>query len=200
MRRGASRTASGLPGVARGPQYTRDVPAPGAAYYAGAIAESIRSSCGELGMRLPKLVVEPGRAIVARSCVAVYSAGAVKEIPGVRKYVSVDGGMADNIRPALYGSRYEALLANKAAEGNSAKVTIAGKFCESGDILVTDAEMPPIGPGDTVVIPVSGAYNLSLASNYYASLKPAIAMVKDGRARLIRRRETYDDLIRNDVV
>ena len=188
------------PGGGFAVQYTRDTSAPGAAYYAGAIAESIRSSCGELKMRLPRLVIEPGRAIVARSCVAVYSAGAVKEIRGVRKYVSVDGGMADNIRPALYGSRYEALLANKATEANSEKVTIAGKFCESGDILVTDVELPQVEPGDTVVIPVSGAYNLSLASNYNASLKPAVAMVKDGNARLIRRRETYDDLIRNDLV
>jgi diaminopimelate decarboxylase len=188
------------PGGGFAVQYTKDAPAPGAAYYASAIAESIRRSSADLNVRPPRLVVEPGRSIVARSCVAVYTAGAVKEIPGVRRYVPVDGGMADNIRPALYGSRYEALLANKAAEGNSEKVTLAGKFCESGDILVTDAELPSIEPGDTVVIPVSGAYNLSLASNYNASLKPAIVMVKGGNARLVRRRETYDDLIRNDVV
>lgn len=181
-------------------QYTRDAPAQGVAYYAGAIAEAVQSSSKELGMQLPRLVVEPGRAIVGRSGVAVYRAGATKDIPGVRRYVSVDGGMADNIRPALYGSSYEALVADKVTEDEVEQVSIAGKFCESGDILVKDVEVPRVVPGDTVVIPVAGAYCLSLASNYNASLKPAIALVKEGKARLIRRRESYDDLMRCDLV
>ena len=126
--------------------------------------------------------------------------GAIKDIPGVRRYVSVDGGMADNIRPAIYGSVYEAALANKALAQNTAKVTIAGKFCESGDILIKDIEMPAISSGDIIAIPDSGAYCLAMASNYNASLKPPVVMVKDGRARLVRRRETYEDLIRNDLV
>ncbi|MEE9400446.1 MAG: diaminopimelate decarboxylase [Dehalococcoidia bacterium] len=181
-------------------QYTRDAPAQGVAYYARAIAEAVQSSSKELGIHLPRLVVEPGRAIVGRSGVAVYRAGATKDIPGVRKYVSVDGGMADNIRPALYGSRYEALIANKVTEDEVEQVSIAGKFCESADILVKDVKVPRVVPGDTVVIPVAGAYCLPLASNYNASLKPAVVLVKEGKARLIRRRESYDDLMRCDLV
>jgi len=181
-------------------QYTRDAPAQGVAYYAGAIAEAIQSSSKGLGMQLPRLIVEPGRAIVGRSGVAVYRAGAIKDIPGVRKYISVDGGMADNIRPALYGSRYEALIANKVTEDETEQVSIVGKFCESGDILVKDAKVPTVVPGDTIVIPVAGAYCLPLASNYNASLKPAVVLVRDGKARIIRRREGYDDLMRCDLV
>jgi diaminopimelate decarboxylase len=108
--------------------------------------------------------------------------------------------MADNIRPALYGSRYEALIANKVTEDEVEQVSIAGKFCESGDILVKDVKVPRVVPGDTVVIPVAGAYCLPLASNYNASLKPAVVLVKEGKARLIRRRESYDDLMRCDLV
>lgn len=181
-------------------QYTRDAPAQGVAYYAEAIAEAIQSSSKELGMQLPRLIVEPGRAIVGRSGVAVYRAGATKDIPGVRKYVSVDGGMADNIRPALYGSGYEALIANKAIEDEVEQVSIAGKFCESADILAKDVKVPRVVPGDTVVIPVAGAYCLPFASNYNASLKPAVVLVKEGKARVIRRRESYDDLMRCDLL
>jgi len=181
-------------------QYTRDAPAQGVAYYAGAIAAAIQSCSKGLGMQLPCLVIEPGRAIVGRSGVAVYRAGAIKDIPGVRKYISVDGGMADNIRPALYGSRYEALIANKVTEDEAEQVSIVGKFCESADILAKDVEVPRVVPGDTVVIPVAGAYCLPLASNYNASLKPAVVLVRDGKARIIRRREGYDDLMRCDLV
>jgi len=181
-------------------EYTRDAPAQGVAYYAGAIAEAIQSSSKELGMQLPRLIVEPGRAIVGRSGVAVYRAGATKDIPGVRRYISVDGGMADNIRPALYGSRYEVLIANKVTEDEVEQVSIAGKFCESGDVLAKDVDVPKTVPGDTVVIPVAGAYCLPLGSNYNASLKPAVVLVKEGKARIIRRRESYDDLMRCDFV
>jgi diaminopimelate decarboxylase len=148
---------------------------------------------------MPRLVVEPGRAIVGRSAIAIYRAGAIKDIPGVRKYVSVDGGMADNIRPALYGSEYEALVVNKITETEAEEVTIAGKFCESGDILVKDVKLPHIAAGDIIAIPVCGAYCLPLSSNYNASLKPAVVLVSEGRARTIRRRESYDDLMRCDI-
>ena len=137
---------------------------------------------------------------MGRSGVAVYRAGAIKDIPSVRRYISVDGGMADNIRPALYGSRYEALIANKATVDATERVSIAGKYCESGDILASDVQLPRVDAGDIVVIPVAGAYSLPLASNYNASLKPAIVMVKDGKARIIRRRESYDDLLQHDAV
>lgn len=181
-------------------QYTQDTPSPNTDYFAQAITDAIHSSGKELDLQLPRLIVEPGRAIVGRAGVAIYRAGASKDIPGVRKYVSVDGGMADNIRPALYGSRYEALIANRADENNIEQVSIAGKFCESGDILVKDAIMPRVDPGDIIAIPVSGAYCLPTASNYNASLKPAIVLVKEGKARLIRRRESYGDLMQHDII
>jgi len=181
-------------------QYTRDAPAPTTAHFAQALTSTTLAMCEELGFEPPRLVVEPGRAIVGRAGVALYRAGATKEIPGVRKYVSVDGGLADNPRPLIYGSRYEAILASRAGEEVGERVTIAGKFCESGDVLVWDAELPPVSPGDILALPVSGAYCLAMASNYNASLKPAIVLVKDGQPRLIRRRESYQDLIKCDEV
>ncbi|MCK4961184.1 MAG: diaminopimelate decarboxylase, partial [Anaerolineales bacterium] len=130
----------------------------------------------------------------------LYRVGVVKEIPGIRCYVSVDGGMADNIRPALYDARYEAVVANRMNDKETKKVTIAGKFCESGDILIKDIELPEVAAGDILAVPDCGAYCLAMGSNYNASLKPAIALVNEGRARLIRRRETYEDLTRYDLV
>jgi len=181
-------------------QYILDSPAPSIAVYAEAIASKIINKCRELELALPRLIVEPGRAIVARAGVALYKVGVVKDIPGVRCYVSVDGGMADNIRPALYGCKLEAVVANKMSEEEVGRVTIAGKFCESGDILIKDINLPPVSAGDIIAIPDSGAYCLPQASNYNASLKPAIVLVKEGKARLIRRRETLEDLSRYDLV
>jgi diaminopimelate decarboxylase len=175
-------------------QYIADQPVPPISLYAEAIASRIISRCRRLDLPLPMLTIEPGRAIVARAGIALYRAGVIKDIPGIRRYVSVDGGMADNIRPALYGARYEAVVANRMLEKEAAQVTIAGKFCESGDILVKDISLPPLSSGDVMAIPASGAYCLPLQSNYNASLKPAIIMVREGRARLIRRRETFKDL------
>jgi diaminopimelate decarboxylase len=186
------------PGGGFAVQYTLDKPAPDISYYAEAIANAVRSKCSEFGLEPPLLIVEPGRAIVARAGVSLCGVGSIKEIPGVRKYVAVDGGMADNIRPALYGSRYEALLANKTSGKPAERTTIAGKFCESGDILARDASLPRVEPGDLVAIPVTGAYCLPMASNYNASLKPAVVMVREGRSRLIRRRERYEDLLQYD--
>jgi diaminopimelate decarboxylase len=191
------------PGGGFAVQYVRDTPAPPTAAYAEAICSTLLSespSLEGLGLPPPRLIVEPGRAIVARAGVALYRVGASKDIPGVRRYVSVDGGMADNIRPALYGARYEAVVANKAGEGGGEPVTIAGKFCESGDILIKDVRLPRLKPGDLIAVPVSGAYCPSMASNYNASLKPAIVMVKEGQARLVRRRETYQDLVEHDLI
>jgi len=181
-------------------QYVLDSPAPPISSYAEAIVSKIISKCQELELALPRLIVEPGRAIVGRAGVALYRAGVVKDIPGVRCYVSVDGGMADNIRPALYGSKYEAVVAGKISEKEIRKITIAGKFCESGDILVKDINLPPVSAGDIIAIPDCGAYCLPLASNYNSSLKPAIVLVKEGKAHLIRRRETFDDLTRCDLI
>ncbi len=181
-------------------QYALDSPAPPVSAYAEAIASKIISQCQELELPLPRLTVEPGRAIAGPSGLALYRVGVVKDIPGIRCYVSVDGGMADNIRPALYGAKYEAVVANKTLEAEAKIVTIAGKFCESGDILVKDISLPPVSAGDIIAIPDCGAYCLPMASNYNASFKPAIVMVRDGKARLIRRRETVDDLTRCDLV
>ncbi len=182
-----------------GSQYTLDAPPPPVSVYAGAIASSITGNCQKLGLPLPRLVIEPGRSIVGQAGVALYKAGVVKEIPGVRRYVSVDGGMGDNIRPALYGAKQAAVVANKVTEKESITFTIAGKYCESGDILVRDVELPAVSSGDILGIAGCGAYCVPMASNYNASFKPAIVLVREGKARLIRRRETLEDLTRCDV-
>ncbi|MDD5039142.1 MAG: diaminopimelate decarboxylase [Dehalococcoidales bacterium] len=181
-------------------QYTLDSPVPPISTYAEAFTASIISQCRKLRLALPRLVIEPGRSIVARAGVAIYEVGVVKEIPGVRCYVSVDGGMADNIRPALYGARQEAVLANRMKENEAGKFTIAGKFCESGDILIRDIDLPSVASGDILAVPDCGAYCLPEAMNYNASFKPAVVMVNKGKARLIRRRETLEDLTRCDLV
>ncbi len=181
-------------------QYLVGSPAPPISAYAQVVASGVTGKCRELDLALPRLVVEPGRSVVGQAGVALYTAGVVKDIPGVRCYVSVDGGMADNVRPALYGAKHEAVVANRMSAKDAEKVTIAGKFCESGDILIQDIALPPVAAGDIIAIPDCGAYCLPLGSNYNASLKPAIVLVKEGKARLIRRRETFDDLIRCDLV
>ena len=174
--------------------YTRDQRPPAVVEYADAIASTLGGAVS------PHLTVEPGRAIVGRAGVALYSVGASKDVPGIRKYVSVDGGMGDNIRPALYQAQYEAVIANKMVEEELEEVSIAGKFCESGDVLLRDVLIPRLEPGDILAVPAAGAYAPSMASNYNLVPRPAIVMVKDGQARLIRRRESYEDLMRNDLV
>ena len=170
------------------------------AEWAKAAALAIERGCQKHDFALPELVVEPGRAIIGPAGVALYSVGSRKTVPGVRTYVSVDGGMADNIRPALYGARYAATLANRNPAGEPLQtVTLAGKYCESGDVLIDDLSLPELDAGDLVAVPMAGAYCLAMASNYNLSPRPAVVIVAHGRARLIRRRETYDDLLRNDV-
>ncbi|MFC1995534.1 diaminopimelate decarboxylase [Chloroflexota bacterium] len=181
-------------------QYTVNAPAPPISVYAEALTTKIIDKCQELKLALPRLIIEPGRSVVGQAGVALYKVGAVKNIPGVRCYVSVDGGMADNIRPALYGSRHEAVVANKVSEKKAGMITIAGKLCESGDVLIRDINLPTVSAGDIIAIADCGAYCLPMASNYNASLKPAVVLVKEGNARLIRRRETFDDLTRCDLV
>ena len=145
--------------------------------------------------RHPELILEPGRSIIAPAGVALYEVGTVKTIPGVRTYVAVDGGMADNIRPALYQAEYNAVLAGRAPAGPVRTVTIAGRYCETGDLLIKDIELPELRRGDLLAMPTAGAYNLALSSNYNLALRPAVVVVNEGRARLSRRRETYDDLL-----
>ena len=180
--------------------YTVDSRVPTIADYARALTGKLNSLISGLGLSRPRLIIEPGRAIVGQAGVALYKVGAIKEIPGIKKYVCVDGGISDNIRPALYGAKYEALVANKASEAENDMVTIAGKLCESGDILVKDINLASVHPGDIIAIPVCGAYSIPMSSNYNAMPRPAIIMVKEGKARLIRRRETYQDLINLDQI
>jgi diaminopimelate decarboxylase len=180
--------------------YTLDSKVPTIADYAKALTGKLNGLISELGLSRPRLIIEPGRAIVGQAGVALYKVGAIKEIPGIKKYVCVDGGISDNIRPALYGAKYEALVANKALETGREVVTIAGKLCQSGDILVRDINLASAHPGDIIAIPVCGAYSIPMSSNYNAMPRPAIVVVKEGRARLIRRRETYQDLMKLDLI
>jgi len=181
-------------------QYTLDAPAPPISVYAEAITSKIISQCQRFKMKLPKLIIEPGRSMVGQAGIALYTAGAVKDIPGVRCYVSVDGGMADNICPALYGTRLEAVVANDMRKQVAGEVTIAGKFCESGDILIRDIRLPRVSAGDIIAVAGCGAYSLPKAANYNAFLRPAVVLVKEGKARLIRSRETLEDLTRHDII
>lgn len=180
-------------------QYTLDSKVPAVADYAQAITNKLNSLISQTGLASPRLIIEPGRAIVGQAGVALYKVGAIKEIPGVRKYICVDGGMSDNIRPALYGAKYEALVANKALEAEEELVTVVGKLCESGDILVREANLASVFPGDILAIPVCGAYSIPMWSNYNALPRPAIIMVNNGEACLIRRRESYPDLMSLDI-
>jgi diaminopimelate decarboxylase len=180
--------------------YTMGQSLPQLGAYADAIIKTMSTLLLRQSLMPPRLTIEPGRAIVARAGVALYTVGALKEVPGVRKFICVDGGMSDNIRPPLYGAKYEALVANRAGEPDALTVTVAGKLCESGDILVKDIQLPRVVPGDVIAVPVCGAYCIPMASNYNAQPRPAVVFVDRGRARLVRRRETYDDLVRLDAI
>jgi len=199
------------PGGGWGVPMTESDPAAPIEPYIAMLCEAVAATCRAAELALPHLVLEPGRSLVAPSAVALYTVGARKEIPGVRTYVSVDGGMADNIRPALYGAQYAALhIANSQLQGterelHSARgtqheiVTIAGKFCESGDILIRDVKLPRLAPGDLLAIPMAGAYTLAMSSNYNLARRPAVVLVNQGEARLIQRREAFDDLLARDL-
>lgn len=167
--------------------------------YIEAVSGVVRAESERLGVTLPFILMEPGRSIVASAGLTLYRVGAVKEIPGVRTYVSVDGGMGDNPRHIMYGSEYEAVLAENPAGAPETVVTIAGKCCESGDVLVRDAKLPKTEPGALLAVLATGAYNYSMASNYNRIPRLPIVMVKDGKASLAVRRETYEDLIACDL-
>ncbi|HET8592881.1 MAG TPA: diaminopimelate decarboxylase [Solirubrobacterales bacterium] len=147
----------------------------------------------------PRILVEPGRSLVGNAGVTGYRIGTVKEIPGVRTYVAVDGGMSDNLRPMLYGSRYEAVIADRAAEVPDAPATIAGMHCESGDVLIRDVELAAPRVGDVLVTPATGAYGYALANNYNGVPRPPVIFCRDGEAHLVVRRETWEDLLGRDV-
>ncbi|MGI6129084.1 MAG: diaminopimelate decarboxylase [bacterium] len=162
--------------------------------------QAVHNACDVNNYPVPQLVFEPGRSIVGPAGWTLYNVGARKEIPGVRTYVSVDGGMGDNPRPALYGSEYSAVVANKANARAEETVTIAGKCCESGDILIKDIALPKLEPGDILAIPSTGAYQFSMASNYNRLCRPAVVFVLGGEAYTVVRRETVSDILRNDII
>ena len=163
------------------------------------VLRAMVAGCAHRDLTVPQLVVEPGRSIAGPAGMALYTVGSIKDIPGVRRYVAVDGGMGDNIRPKLYGARYEALLASDPDRAADGKVTIAGKYCESTDILITDIEMPALSPGDVIAVPAAGAYCLAMASNYNGMPRPEVLMLGDGKAEVMRRRETLEDLVAAEV-
>lgn len=163
------------------------------------LCESVHKYCAEYGMALPRILVEPGRSIVGASTLTLYKVGSVKTIKDVRTYVAVDGGMADNPRYALYGADYEIVVANKADKPRDLKVTVAGKCCESGDLIQENTVIQTPCAGDTLAVLATGAYNYSMASNYNRICRPAAVMLKSGEARVVIRRETFEDLVRNDI-
>lgn len=162
------------------------------------VAATIKSVCYELSLPVPRILIEPGRAIVAPAGATLYTVGSVKTIPGVRTYVAVDGGMGDNPRYILYQAAYEMLAAKKAAEPKTWTVTLAGKCCESGDLIQENAPIQPVEVGDPVAVLATGAYNYSMASNYNRVPRLPVVLVRDGESRLAVRRETYEDIIRLD--
>lgn len=167
--------------------------------YMKEISQTVFAVCRELDLDVPAIYMEPGRSIVGEAGLTLYEVGSVKEIPNVRTYVAVDGGMTDNPRYALYQSEYTVVAANKAAQPASMVATIAGRCCESGDLIQEHTHIQPVEAGDLLAVLCTGAYNFSMASNYNRIPRPAVVMVRDGKARLVVRRETYEDLVRNDV-
>ena len=168
--------------------------------WVAAVAGAVAEACRERGLELPRLLCEPGRSLVATAGVTLYEIGSRKQIPGIRTYLSVDGGMSDNPRPITYQSQYTALLADRPEAEASETVTVAGKHCESGDVLLRDAALPPATSGEILAVLATGAYNASMGSNYNRIPRPAAVLVHDGQADLVQRREQPDELLRYDVL
>lgn len=167
--------------------------------YCNSIINRAVEKAKELKMELPILTIEPGRSIIGNAGITLYTVGAIKDIPNIRKYVSVDGGMTDNIRPALYNAEYECLVANNVNGEVSEKVTIAGKCCESGDILLTDIVIPRVNRGDVLAVLSTGAYGYSMCNNYNKIPKPPVVFIKNGTSRLVCKRQSYEDLLDNEI-
>ncbi|MDD6484406.1 MAG: diaminopimelate decarboxylase [Clostridiales bacterium] len=163
------------------------------------VSEVVKEAAARRNVKLPFILMEPGRSLIAPAGITLYTVGGIKDIKNVRKYVSVDGGMGDNPRYILYESEYAAAVANKAGNEPCEKVTVAGKCCESGDLLLKDVMLPEIEVGDTLAVLATGAYNYSMASNYNRIPRPAMVAVSNGEAKVVIKRETYEDLIRNDL-
>lgn len=182
-----------------GVHYVAEDNPPSLEEYAEAVTGAVREGCGKHCLPLPRLILEPGRRLIGEAGTTLYTVGVVKHIPSLRTYVSVDGGMSDNPRPALYEARYDALVANKAKEPRTGKVTVSGKHCET-DTLIVDLEAPEIESGDILAVQTTGAYNYSMASNYNRLPRPAAVLVSGGEADVIVERESLDDLLRCDRI
>lgn len=170
------------------------------AYFLAPMMDRVLAFCEQENYPQPAVVIEPGRSIVAEAGISLHTIGAIKELPGIRKYVSIDGGMTDNIRPGLYDAKYTGVLANKADGAITETVTVSGKACESTDILVKDIQLPMVETGDIFATFSTGAYGYSMASNYNKLAIPAVVLVKDGQADLIVKRQTLDQMIQNEVI
>jgi diaminopimelate decarboxylase len=181
-----------------GIRYTEEDDPPSIDEWVRIVCEGVAKACEQQQVSLPRLIAEPGRSLIGSACVTAYTVGSQKVIPNLRTYVTVDGGMSDNPRPITYQSVYRAVLASQMSAEMTEAVTIAGKHCESGDIVIKDAQLPPTKPGDTVVVLATGAYNYSMASNYNRLARPAAVLVNAGEANVILQRENYQDLIRQD--
>lgn len=168
--------------------------------YVGAVARRLKECAKEKKFPLPKLLFEPGRSIVGEAGITLYTIGAIKEIEGIKKYIAVDGGMFDNPRYALYQSKYDACIANRANDKCDDKVTVAGKCCESGDILIENIRLPKANHGDILAVFTTGAYNYSMASNYNRNAIPPVVLVNEGKSDYIVRPQSYDDIISRDVI
>ncbi|WP_313339621.1 diaminopimelate decarboxylase [Sedimentibacter sp.] len=183
-----------------GIRYTDDDDKKPYAYFLDPMMARIEEFSKEMDITRPEIVIEPGRSIIGEAGITLYTIGTIKDIKGIRKYVSVDGGMTDNIRPALYQAKYEGIIANKAEQPSSDLVTISGKCCESGDILIKDAHIALAERGDILAIFSTGAYGYSMASNYNKNPIPATVLVKDGKSEIIVKRQSYDHMIANEVI
>ncbi|NET49557.1 MAG: diaminopimelate decarboxylase, partial [Merismopedia sp. SIO2A8] len=183
-----------------GIRYTQTDDPPSIEQWVQTVSKGIEAACQTHNLPLPKLIAEPGRSLIGSACITAYTVGSSKTVPGIRTYIAVDGGMSDNPRPITYQSSYEAIIANRLSAPATQTVTVAGKHCESGDIVIKDISLPEAMAGDTLVVMATGAYNYSMASNYNRVPRPAAVIVQDGSASLILQRETYDDLIQYDCI
>ncbi|MBM7709036.1 diaminopimelate decarboxylase [Enterococcus lemanii] len=183
-----------------GVRYLSEDTRPSYAYFLDPLMALTQKFCQTHGLQMPTIVIEPGRSIVAEAGITLHEIGSIKEIPNVRKYVAIDGGMTDNIRPGLYEAQYSGMLANKAEEEKTEKVTIAGKACESTDILIKDIFLPPVKTGDIFATFSTGAYGYAMASNYNKIPIPAVVIAKEGQASLVVKRQTYQQIIQNEQI
>lgn len=182
-----------------GIRYTEEDAPVGYDRYMEKVSEKVKEVCAEKNVKLPFILIEPGRSIAAPAGITLYTVGGRKEIPNIRTYVSVDGGMGDNPRYALYQSKYDVEVANKANLPKTETVTVAGKCCETGDLIGEGMPIQPVEPGDILAVLATGAYNYSMSSNYNRIPKPPVVMIRDGKSRVVVKRETFEDIVRNDI-